>query len=51
VGAPYSETLEAGWHKLQWGGHGRGRIRSGGYFARLLVDGELKGERRMVIVR
>jgi hypothetical protein len=48
VGAPYSETMEAGWHKLQWGGHGH--ISSGVYFARLLVDGELKGERRIVIV-
>ena len=51
VGVPYNETLEAGWHKLRWGGHGHGHIRSGVYFARLLVDGELKGERRMVIVQ
>jgi hypothetical protein len=51
VGASYTETLEAGWHKLQWGGHGHGHIRSGVYFARLLVDGQLKGERRIVIVQ
>jgi hypothetical protein len=50
VSTPVSNTLQAGWHRLEWGGAGSVPPRSGVYFARLLVDGKLEGKRRVVIL-
>jgi hypothetical protein len=48
VGEPVSRTLEAGWHQLYWQGSAD---QAGVYFARLVVDGRVCGERRVVLVR
>jgi len=48
VGEPVSRALEAGWHQLFWEGSAD---HAGVYFARLVVDGRVRGERRIVLVR
>ena len=48
VGEPVSRALEAGWHTLSWQG---AADHAGVYFARLVVDGRVRGERRIVLVR
>ncbi len=48
MGEPVSRAFEAGYHQLFWegvAGH------AGVYFARLVVDGRVRGERRIVLVR
>jgi hypothetical protein len=48
VGEPVSREMEAGWHQLFWEG---AADHAGVYFARLIVDGRVCGERRVVLVR
>jgi hypothetical protein len=48
VGEPVSRAFEAGWHQLFWQGSAD---HAGVYFARLLVDGRVCGDRRIVLVR
>jgi hypothetical protein len=48
VGDPAVQHLDAGYHELYWRAQDG---RPGVYFARLQVDGEVKGERRIVLVR
>ncbi len=48
VGEPVSRAFEAGYHQLFWEGAAG---RAGVYFARLLVDGRVRGEGRIVLVR
>jgi flagellar hook assembly protein FlgD len=51
INATISDQFSAGSHQIHWDGRTGGRALSGVYFARFLVDGELKAERRIVIVR
>jgi hypothetical protein len=48
VGEPLSRAFAAGWHQLFWQG---AADHAGVYFARLVVDGRVHGERRFVLVR
>jgi hypothetical protein len=48
AGEPVSRELEAGYHQLFWQGSAD---HAGVYFARLIVDGRVCGERRIVLVR
>lgn len=48
VGEPVCREMEAGWHQLFWRGSAD---HAGVYFARLVVDGRVRGERRIVLVR
>ena len=48
LGAAVSEHMNAGYHQLHWSAPSD---HSGVFFGVLRVDGELKGERRMVLVR
>jgi hypothetical protein len=48
AGEPVSRVLDAGYHQLFWRGS---TDHAGVYFARLLVDGRVCGERRIVLVR
>jgi hypothetical protein len=48
TGEPVSRALEAGYHQLSWEG---AADHAGVYFARLIVDGRVCGERRIVLVR
>lgn len=48
IGEPVSRAFEAGWHQLFWQG---AADHAGVYFARLVVDGRVRGERRIVLVR
>ena len=48
VGEPVSRAFEAGYHQLFWEGAAG---HAGVYFARLLVDGRIRGEGRIVLVR
>jgi hypothetical protein len=48
VGEPVSRSFEAGYHQLFWEG---ATGHAGVYFARLVVDGRVRGERRIVLVR
>jgi hypothetical protein len=51
-GTLVSGTLPAGLHRLGWSGPaGRGAMSAGVYFARLVADGKLVGQRSIVIVR
>lgn len=45
-----SELLDPGRYRLEWGPRGGAGIRSGMYFARLLIDGRSRGERRFVLI-
>jgi hypothetical protein len=48
VGEPVSRAFEAGYHQLFWQS---AADHAGVYFARLVVDGRVRGERRIVLVR
>ena len=48
VGEPVSRAMAAGYHQLFWEGS---TDHAGVYFARLVVDGRVCGERRIVLVR
>jgi hypothetical protein len=48
VGEPVSRRLEAGWHRLEWSAP---TGRPGVYFGRLSVEGNVRFERRIVLVR
>lgn len=48
MGEPLSRAFEAGYHQLFWQGS---TDQAGVYFARLVVDGRVRGERRIVLVR
>ena len=48
AGESVSRALEAGYHQLTWRGSAG---HTGVYFARLIVDGRVCGERRIVLVR
>jgi len=49
VGRMFGGRLDAGYHRLQWDARAGG-MGAGVYFARLLVDGRLVGQRRIVLI-
>lgn len=48
LGDPVSQHFGAGWHALEWSAPAG---RSGVYFGRLIVEGRVRAERRLVLVR
>ncbi len=48
AGEPVSRALDAGYHQLTWQG---AADHAGVYFARLVVDGRVRVERRIILVR
>lgn len=50
VAEPVRDRLDPGRYRLQWDAPGGVREHAGVYFARLLIDGRVEGERRVVIV-